>query len=64
MDGSASIKIPRGQKAWERWLDKDRKLTHIVTSDTERRRWYLYSVGADGALTKEKTGKTPSELRR
>lgn len=53
------MSIPKNMKLWERWFDKDGKVTHIVASNETKTKWYLYT--ADGE--KVKVGKTPLELR-
>lgn len=57
------LKIPKGQIHWETHLENG-EIKRIVTSDETRRKWYLYSVGTDGTLTRIASGASPAYLPR
>lgn len=59
-----NIKLPRGQIAWERWLDAGGRLVKIVTSNADRTKWTLFAIDGNGKATAEATAKTPTAFRQ
>lgn len=53
------IKIPKNQIQWVTITDEGGTIKQIITSDDLRRKYYLYNVSEDGALTKIETNSQP-----
>ena len=54
-----TIKVPRNQIIQEILRDENNSLLQVVTSDELRRKFHLYNVEKDGALTKVESGDSP-----
>lgn len=57
------VKVPRNQKIWERHLNSSKELVEILTSDVEKKKWFLYDVESNGDLTLKATGQSPLKLK-
>lgn len=54
-------KINPEEKIWVRYLNKNKELTHIVTSNRHRTEYYLYEI-QNGEPVKIQSAVSPSEF--
>ena len=63
MPKSKDIVAPRGQIIWERHNNLARELVEIVTSDKDKKKWFLYNVKNGNELVLKATGSSPLKLK-
>lgn len=55
---SGEFKIPKNQVGWVRYVEGG-KVTHIITSNIIRDKYFLYKVDESGSLIKIATSSVP-----
>lgn len=53
------MKIPKNQKLWVTYYDKTNNPIYLITSDTQRTKYFLYSIDGNGELNKIETSAQP-----
>ena len=54
------IKVPKNQILWLTYYNEAQEPQYVVTSDTQRTKYFLYKAEKDGGLTKVKTRVKPT----
>lgn len=60
----SGVKIPKGEIPWVSYYDGSHNLRFVMTSNSKRDLYYLYSVDDNKSMKKLGRAKTPPELER